>query len=343
MASSIIPLTEVPTIALLYKLKHLIPAASPAVSTPSQPFNDTICHITCDITKLEVDCIVNAANSSLLGGGGVDGAIHRLAGPNLVRECRTLGGCATGDAKITDAYRLPCRKIVHTVGPVYWTEEERKPGQAEALLQSCYARSLEVAVSSGLRSIAFSSISTGIYGYPSMKAAEVALRTVRNFLGSNPQVLDRVIFCTFEKKDERAYQTLIPEYFPPTEQDLSQSSSKEQPTNPPEPEATSLSASETLAAKLPDPPTVDPATEGQPGTKKQKTGSDPAESRSASRDDERSEDGWERVERTEKPAGDSLDDDPVELHAPSAADVQSVVSSTADLEESASLEGKQRK
>lgn len=207
MASSI-ALAEIPTLSLLYRTKHLLPASKHVVSAPSSALNNTISHLSSDITKLRVDCIVNAANESLLGGGGVDGAIHRGAGPGLVEECRTLDGCDTGDAKITDAYELPCRKVIHTVGPVYFAE--KVPGRAESLLQSCYSRSLNLAAQNGLRSIAFSSISTGVYGYPSTQAAKVAIRTVKDFLESNSSALDRVIFCTFEKKDEHAYRTLLP-------------------------------------------------------------------------------------------------------------------------------------
>lgn len=210
MTSSLIPLGEIPTLSLLYKLKHLTPPATPR-SPASQRKNDTVCHITSDITKLEVDCIVNAANESLLGGGGVDGAIHRAAGPGLSRECRGLGGASTGEAKITDAYNLPCKKIIHTVGPIYPLELTRGgKSRPENLLRSCYLQSLMLAQQHGLRSIAFASISTGVYGYPSLDAAEVASRTISEFIGAKPNVLDRVVFCTFEKKDERAYQLLLP-------------------------------------------------------------------------------------------------------------------------------------
>jgi O-acetyl-ADP-ribose deacetylase (regulator of RNase III) len=210
MASALIPLAEIPTLSILYRLRHLAPVLSPIISRPSQVLNDNICLINSDITKLEVDCIVNAANKSLRGGGGVDGAIHRAAGSGLLQECRTLGGCDTGDAKITDAYRLPCEKVIHTVGPVYWLENERDENRAEALLRSCYRRSLMLATQHGMRSIAFSCISTGIYGYPSMDAANVAIQEVREFLEQNPGELQRVVFCTFEKKDERAYEKIIP-------------------------------------------------------------------------------------------------------------------------------------
>jgi O-acetyl-ADP-ribose deacetylase len=162
------------------------------------------CAIRSDITKLTVDAIVNAANSSLLGGGGVDGAIHRAAGPDLVHECRLLGGCKTGDAKITKGCRLPAKYIVHTVGPVW-----RGGGNGEPdLLVSCYRRCLEVAVAKGVRTIAFPSISTGIYGYPIDLAAETALATTRNFVLQNPAI-GEITFCCFSVADLAVYQRAL--------------------------------------------------------------------------------------------------------------------------------------
>ena len=157
-----------------------------------------------DITKLEVDAIVNAANTTLLGGGGVDGAIHRAAGPELLAECRTLGGCQPGEAKITRGYRLPARFVIHTVGPV-WRSGKR--GEPETLA-NCYRNSLQVAVENGIRTTAFPAISCGAYGYPIEEAAQIAVNTTREFLATTDQI-EKVIFVLWDEDVYEAYRRIL--------------------------------------------------------------------------------------------------------------------------------------
>ncbi|KAF2727530.1 A1pp-domain-containing protein [Polyplosphaeria fusca] len=256
-----IPLSEIPTLSLLYKLNRIEPAEDvDTTSEPSAEYNDKISVIRQDITTLAVDSIVNAANNSLLGGGGVDGAIHRAAGPELLDECETLDGCETGDAKITDGYELPAKKVIHAVGPIYW--KTKSEGKHTQLLAGCYRKSLDLCHEHGLKSIAFSALSTGVYGYPSGEASEVALDTVRKFLEEGKgAAMERIIFCNFMQKDEDAYFKNIPKYFPPV---TSESDEKE--------EEPAESTDETeLASKLPDPPTAEPTNPEEPSPKKQKT------------------------------------------------------------------------
>lgn len=157
-----------------------------------------------DITQLEVDAIVNAANSSLMGGGGVDDAIHRKAGTELLEACRLLNGCKTGDAKITQGFNLPAANVIHTVGPIWQDGLHEEP----QLLASCYKRSLEIATEFNLKTIAFPNISTGVYNFPKQKAAFIAIDTVSDFLSKN-KIIDEVIFSIFDEENYSIYQKLI--------------------------------------------------------------------------------------------------------------------------------------
>jgi O-acetyl-ADP-ribose deacetylase (regulator of RNase III) len=159
------------------------------------PSSSHLSIVVADITTLAVDAIVNAANETLLGGGGVDGAIHRAAGPELLEECRRIGGCPTGEARITRGYRLPARHVIHTVGPIW---QGGRSGEAE-LLASCYRSSLELGRAYGLRSIVFPAISTGVYGFPAASAAEIAISTVAEVVGGNGEAFERILFCCFSE------------------------------------------------------------------------------------------------------------------------------------------------
>jgi O-acetyl-ADP-ribose deacetylase (regulator of RNase III) len=157
-----------------------------------------------DITKLKVDAIVNAANTTLLGGGGVDGAIHRAAGPELLEECRRLGGCPTGEARITKGHRLPAKYVIHTVGPVWHGGK----GRENELLASCYRNSLRLAEENGIKSIAFPSISTGAYGFPINRASKIAVQSVQESL-STPKGIERVVFVCFSQSDCETYKEIL--------------------------------------------------------------------------------------------------------------------------------------
>ena len=218
-------LDSIPTVASSY-LDNSLEIASTPSAPPSSKHNARVAFITTDITTIEADAIVNAANESLLGGGGVDGAIHRAAGPGLVRECDTLDGCNTGSAKITGGYELPAKHVIHAVGPVYGYRDKE---ECEKDLVGCYKISLELAVKHGCKSIAFSALSTGVYGYPSDAASYVACRTVRKFLdeAAGADKLEKVIFCNFLPKDEHAYEKNLPIWFPPVEGNANSSNEEE--------------------------------------------------------------------------------------------------------------------
>jgi O-acetyl-ADP-ribose deacetylase (regulator of RNase III) len=206
MPSGLVSAKDIPSLSVLYRNKTLRPSSNEDLPSPNQEYNDKVCTIQGDITKLQIDAIVNAANSGLRGGGGVDGAIQRAAGPQLLEECATLGGCETGSAKITDAYNLPCKKVIHAVGPIFESLQESEP-----LLRGCYRKSLSLAVENDCKTVAFPAISTGVYGYPSSQAARAAVREVFTFLKKpEGKKLDKVIFCNFLDKDVDAYAKVLP-------------------------------------------------------------------------------------------------------------------------------------
>ena len=232
-------LANIPTLPTLYANATISP---PTTTSHDSKHTSKISLIRQDITTLPLTAIVNAANTSLLGGGGVDGAIHRAAGPGLLQECRTLGGCETGSAKMTGAYALPCERVIHAVGPIYSSREREESAE---LLRGCYRSSLDLLIQAvdekttgaqpegegkdegegkgettaegeagqGKGSIAFSALSTGIYGYPSREAAEVAVSTVRTWLDEDAEraeKVERIVFCSFLEKDEKAYWEVVP-------------------------------------------------------------------------------------------------------------------------------------
>ncbi|KAJ4287827.1 hypothetical protein N0V90_012531 [Kalmusia sp. IMI 367209] len=254
-----IQLNDIKTLTRLYKDNSIPPNTDDRTTRqPNASFNDKISIIRQDITSLAVDAIVNAANESLLGGGGVDGAIHAAAGDRLLDECRTLDGCDTGDAKMTAGYDLPAKHIIHAVGPRFFRYSEADAG---ALLRGCYRRGLELAVENGLKSIAFPAISTGIFSYPNVKACNCVMAEVRSFLDEGKgHGLERIIFCNFLQKDEDAYYKTVPKYFPAVAEAEKADKS-----------ATTLTDETELAVKLPNPPTTEPKEPEEPSPKKQKT------------------------------------------------------------------------
>ncbi|CDS00479.1 related to LRP16 protein [Sporisorium scitamineum] len=207
-------LTSIPTLASLYASSIIAPPTATSLSSSIYPFASLLSIHCGDITTLSIDAIVNAANNSLLGGGGVDGAIHRAAGPKLLEECRSLQGCDTGAAKTTAAYNLPAKHVIHTVGPVY---SSSKHEECEKLLRSAYGSSLDDLKKVGGKSIAFPSISTGVYGYPFDKAATAALDQIGTWLETddNSKHIERVVLCCFSQKDYDKYLELAPKVFPP--------------------------------------------------------------------------------------------------------------------------------
>ncbi|KAJ7022625.1 hypothetical protein C8F04DRAFT_235522 [Mycena alexandri] len=265
----VVRLADIKTIGQLFQNGVLKAAAKHRYNAKSE-FLDRVSLFQGDITVMEVDSIVNAANRSLLGGGGVDGAIHAAAGRKLYEECKTLNGAETGESKITSAYRLPSKHIIHTVGPVYSRSDVEN---RERQLESCYRTSLNLAVEHNLKHIAFPSVSTGIYGYPIEDATHVALDLVRRFCESDVgSKLDRIIFVVWSNKDKQVYETLIPEYFPSSDATQTPSASGDstgKATDPPpsddltaiDPPASDSTATTSAAASDPQTAEVPTSTE----------------------------------------------------------------------------------
>jgi len=323
-------LSEIPTLSLLYRLGKLSPPSTAISSTPSAQYNSIVSLIRTDITTLRVGAIVNAANNSLLGGGGVDGAIHRAAGPDLLRECEKFDdGCDTGDAKITGAYELPCNKVIHAVGPIYRIDKN-----PEGKLRSCYRTSLDLAKKNDCKSIAFSALSTGVYGYPSGKAAEAALDEVKKWLeehkndGEKGTVggIERIIFCCFEMKDVKAYEEWLPKIFPPANEDVSNNEESEK----------NAAVAEDLKKSMPDPPKTDPLQPGEPSTKRQKvTDSTNDMLDGAKHEAKTDDDDWEKVEQpvdSDQVSGKAIDE--------TAASTVSIMNSTESKQEHMSTDQK---
>lgn len=289
-----IPASDIPTLTKLYADKTLQPLSTPSKYSANASYNTTIGLIRTDITTLKIDSIVNAANNSLLGGGGVDGAIHRAAGPDLYDECETLNGCDTGDAKITDGYDLPAKKVIHAVGPVYYTT--KRQGKHETLLRGCYRRSLQLAEENNLTGIAFSALSTGVYGYPSDEAAEAAVSEVRNFMDEgNVKSLKYIVFCNFMAKDEKAYVEALPKYFPPVDGDAEGSKSGDIVEA-----ATQGTEGTDKANELTAGAAGDVAKEAQ-AQKDEMEGEPDAKKLKSSHDEATDTDDWEKVEKSDAP------------------------------------------
>ncbi|KAF9893179.1 O-acetyl-ADP-ribose deacetylase macrod1 [Aspergillus nanangensis] len=344
MASAYISGPEIPTLSQLYKVKRRASTSSTRIP-PSNVINDMVALVRHDITKIrDVDCIVNAANSSLLGGMGVDGAIHRAAGPMLVNECRFLNGCATGDAKVTNAYNLPCRWIIHTVGPVYRLEYNKDASLPEYLLRSCYRRCLEHAAVNKARSIAFPAISTGVYGYPKRLAVKVALDEVRLFLerphrvdGSSIGNLEKIIFCNFDLEDHIAYEDAISYFFPPAEEE--DDAKTINLDTAPQWLGKSLESQVLTEDVVGVSPSLHPDSDDQPAPKIQKVSPSDVSQKAElpvqsilEKDDHKTEksddDDWEEVDESDGARTETLDDEPVEIDSPSSAtDVRSMQSS----------------